>query len=112
MDTNVRHTPGPWANNGGRIEACEPYTSQSINVAVVGEANHQTPTDTANARLIAAAPELLEALESLVATIAAHDIESLSCDRDGEKYCDCLRGAANNARAAIAKATEQIPCSK
>lgn len=27
----------------------------------------------------------------LCETINAHEIESLSCDRDGQEYCDCLR---------------------
>lgn len=31
----------------------------------------------------------------LCETIKAHDIESLSCDRDGEEYCDCLRKQAD-----------------
>jgi hypothetical protein len=46
----------------------------------------------ANARLIAAAPELLEALEAIVATW------------DGPKYNHFMRGNIDRARAAIAKA--------
>lgn len=37
-------------------------------------------------------------LTRLVATIEAHEIESLSCDRDGEKYCECLKNAAKAAK--------------
>ena len=40
-------------------------------------------------------------LELLCDTIDAHEIESHSCDRDGEIYCDCLRNNAKLARAAI-----------
>lgn len=44
------------------------------------------------------AKEQLRALKTqlhwLCETIAAHEIESLSCDRDGETYCDCLKKEA------------------
>lgn len=45
--------------------------------------------------------ELRSKLELLCDTIDAHEIESHSCDRDGEIYCDCLRNNAKLARAAI-----------
>ena len=48
--------------------------------------------------------ELIEALDSLLDTLRAHDIESLSCDRDGETYCDCLNKRMLAARAALAQA--------
>ena len=57
------HTPGPWMVN-------EPHAARSISRQVLAEDGsciaelpgwHRTPID-ANARLIAAAPELLEAL--------------------------------------------------
>ncbi len=37
-------------------------------------------------------------LKQLVEVIDAHEIESLSCDRDGNEYCDCLRRTANEAK--------------
>jgi hypothetical protein len=58
----------------------------------------------ANAHLIAAAPELLEALERIICTLDVHEIECLSCNRDGESYCGCLNKPIEAARAAIAKA--------
>lgn len=58
------HTPGPWHNNGGRIEAQNAYTNEARVIAIVGAVNKQTPKDTANTRLIAAAPALLAALEA------------------------------------------------
>ena len=45
--------------------------------------------------------ELVAALAGLTAAIAAHEIESLSCDRDGERYCSCLKDAAVEAREAL-----------
>jgi len=56
----MTHTPGPWQAIGSAIEDCaEPRT-------VVAFANDNGPTESeerANARLIAAAPDLLAALE-------------------------------------------------
>lgn len=58
-----KHTPGPWTVNGCRVEA----TSGAM-VAGVFDGTNANVTDRdaeqANARLIAAAPELLESLES------------------------------------------------
>ncbi len=56
----MQHTPGPWSNNGGRIEAANAFTSEAEVVATVGIIDQQTDQDTANATLIAAAPTLLE----------------------------------------------------
>ena len=41
---------------------------------------------------------LRAALSEIIAVIEAHEIESLSCDRDGEKYCECLRDLAQKAK--------------
>lgn len=41
---------------------------------------------------------LAAALKHLVEVIEAHEIESLSCDRDGNEYCDCLQNAATEAK--------------
>ena len=70
-DFDVTHTPGPWHNNGGRIEAANAYTSVATVVAVVGTINEQTCEDTQNARLIAAAPTLKAQLDEL-ARVARH----------------------------------------
>ena len=89
---SAQHTPGPWAYNGATdiysVDAgftiCELYREYLIT----GQAQ-------ANARLIAAAPELLEALEKLLRAF----------DRTGIKLAS-LSGkptATDNARAAITK---------
>ena len=59
-----QHTPGPWGNDR------EPVIVRGLTW--VAHANYPTETGEANARLIAAAPELLEALES-----AADELESI-----------------------------------
>ena len=60
----IGHTPGPWRINGGLIVTDE--TNTAYTVAVVGEPNNQTFLNTANARLIAAAPDMYAALVALV----------------------------------------------
>lgn len=92
---NAKHTPGPWkvidrALNGGEgvsIEAENGYTE----VCKVNKSYHSR---TANARLIAAAPELLEALKEAENWLAEYE--------DGPD--SGLQGLLAQARAAIAKA--------
>lgn len=68
----MMHTPGPWSYTEN-IEACIAFGT--ADGWEVGSAEHETgvafvPGSEANARLIAAAPDMLEALE----TIASGDI--------------------------------------
>jgi len=58
----TKHTPGPWETNDKRPQ-CNGIGifSGSQFLAFVGDSDSQTPCE-ANARLIAAAPDLLEAL--------------------------------------------------
>lgn len=85
-----KHTPGPWMVEGRTVYALNDDGYNRFS-ALVQDAH--TPGDEleANAQLIAAAPELLEALEALTANYA--DVE-----QGGSKNVD-------KARAAIAKAT-------
>lgn len=62
----MTHTPGPWFVNGDCVEADGPEGPRDVTVAVVHGHPHNT-VRAANARLIAAAPELLAALKELVA---------------------------------------------
>jgi hypothetical protein len=86
---NASHTPGPWHFDGESIysDAAEVIVSRP---QYVGGANHNERT--ANARLIAAAPELLEALEALLDP-------SLSSDNPVE-----LEAVFAKARAAVSEA--------
>lgn len=45
--------------------------------------------------------EIEKALKLLIETIEAHDVDSLSCDRDGNHYCDCLELALEEAKKAL-----------
>lgn len=82
----TKHTPGPWKVSYTKISV---ITAE--NGAVIAKVNKIDGLVNlqANARLIAAAPELLEAL-----------IECLDCE-----FSVTDRAAINKARAAIAKAT-------
>lgn len=77
------HTPGPW-----RVSPKGAYvmTHEKKNTAFVMEANRS-----ANASLIAAAPELLDALQTMLAAVDADRIPGIGL-------------ATDKARAAIAKA--------
>jgi hypothetical protein len=89
----THHTPGPWSVVDGEIEA------EGAAVASVDrhELNPACVDAEANARLIAAAPELLEALDYLY---------NWTKDVGGdEAFHDWRRRAA----AAIAKATGETP---
>jgi len=90
--TTTKHTPGPWS-------ASPSPTSDGLYHVYKADGNFLTLEDAeheANARLIAAAPDLLEALESLY-----HTANSI-----GEDTCDpvAFAGALEDARAAIRKA--------
>lgn len=98
-----KHTPGPWEyvrDEDGSFDVCQqtgaPITTWSSDVCRVYQINGTQPEDVAeaNARLIAAAPELLEALELLV--------EDFTEQGDYEDY-ERLKSVIKT-RAAIAKA--------
>jgi len=102
------HTPGPWTLNGEirRIGGTEHYCADICgtndggfwrgSVAYIQTADHlkrgmRIDEGKANARLIAAAPDMLEALRQMV----------VNSEGDGKEYRDCHKKAL----AAIAKAT-------
>jgi len=115
--TENTHTPGPWTNNGGQIEGlfhCEDGYRHYLPIATVGEVNQQEPVDTANARLIAAAPELLAALRACEDRLSAWQDGAAATLRQSTDP-GCLEMAQNifnnygalilQARAAIEKAS-------
>jgi hypothetical protein len=71
MKMNAQHTPGPWRATawGETISIDSPHGNYSgiARLNFSGNADYGIPPqlETANARLIAAAPDMLEALESL-----------------------------------------------
>ena len=91
------HTPGPWRLNSDALVVGNGALKMSIAIAY----DSSTAADgvsreemKANARLIAAAPELLEALKDALCALEV-------CGKDYP--------AAGKARAAIARATQPLP---
>lgn len=98
---SAKNTPGPWqVNHHDRTQVCD--ASDILGCAPVAWIARRHPRgrteDYANARLIAAAPELLLALEMLL------QWHTSTADED-EEY-----SAVRDARAAIAKATGSETC--
>ena len=92
------HTPGEWYLNAGNETEVQAGTKQVARAHCGGMTGVRLIEAEANARLIASAPELLEALQGM---LAVHDMtQSPAGDRIA-----AWSGAVNAARAAIAKAT-------
>lgn len=97
------HTPGPWyvgvhGERGKYADGGQVWVPHgAISHCVVASANFHLPNKDANARLIAAAPDLLKALEDLVVCL-----NDCRCgDPSNCKRCQALRAR----RAAIERAT-------
>jgi hypothetical protein len=71
-----KHTPGPWTRYGNLIESADEKT-----IAYLPAYQFMTGSQKSDSCLIAAAPELLEALEQVIA-IAEEAREHLDHDRD------------------------------
>lgn len=98
--SEFKGTPGPWLLSGNEI-----YTEEygpHIAPLVVLETHLGTTfdEDLANANLIAAAPELLEALQNLKREVVLSDIDLAYIESHFRPHID-------RARAAIAKALGQ-----
>jgi hypothetical protein len=79
----MTHTPGPWYVNGDCIEVDGPEGPRDVTLAVVLQEDNLA----ADARLIAAAPELLEALIKMRYTFTSDGTD------DQHKAC-CMADAA------------------
>lgn len=89
----TKHTPGPWRYVDGYFD-CDVWAG---NKKVLSYERHPTDEDRANARLMAAAPELLEACRVAVMALAAAAERDPAFNRDYEAVS-----------AAIASATEAV----
>jgi hypothetical protein len=91
--TTTKHTPGPWSVDGEGIKAIV----RDANMMIVA-IRHRMPGDAheANARLIAAAPDLLAALNGFVIN---------EQNLNDEHFAGVQERLMKLARAAIAKAT-------
>lgn len=87
---NTKHTQGEWVSKG-----CEIYnlnTGKTIARTDIGGTDEQTE---ANARLIAAAPELLEALEDILRKM---NLLILPTERRNSKIYQQAKQAINKAK--------------
>lgn len=112
---NLSHTPGPWEyrnreyDDWGVVRAgncilCQVRDPNALDEETLNR-HRRGKTDPweANARLVSAAPDLLEALEALLAHPGTHHTGCIHWHTAG---CDCeFAEVANTARAAIAKAS-------
>ena len=94
MEQKAAHTPGPWNCNRSSASGYDIVCSENspTDVCVISRRDKTTGEIDANARLIASAPDLIEALRAVVAT------EIYLPDHPQRQ------AAYRNARAAIAKA--------
>jgi len=90
--SETTHTPGPWLVTGGNATPC---VNDLTGRDVAWPSRRRGYPAMANARLIAAAPELLDALR---------DVVSYYVVRIGGKVDTRRAAALDRARAAIAKA--------
>ena len=109
MNTTTTHTPAPW-----RVETWEYQNARKVLIiqtdqdAIAETCNlwrnslDAFSEESANARLIAAAPELLEALTGLLATAEFVDAGN---KRHGEDRYGFAQSLFEQCRAVIAKAT-------
>ena len=92
---NTKHTPGPWIVTEGDEWTSDVHTEDESNgKRTVASCNTHRDEVDANKRLIAAAPELLEALQQC----------ELIMGHGGG-----MQDTVDRARAAIAKATGETP---
>lgn len=112
-----KHTPGPWHSTGRYVGSGH----AKMNICECSDNSgcwSNAPEAVANARLIAAAPELLEALNKLTSFVVTEVVDSCNGNKCRELWCaGCFgeevaeqtvreaREAMDAARAAIAKAT-------
>lgn len=89
----TKHTPGPWAHRNGRIYSVDREELTIANVARSADGDYSP----ANGLLLAAAPELLEALEDLKSELVLSDVDPGYIESH-------FRPSLNKAAAAIAKA--------
>ena len=114
--TETKHTPVPWKTRKGFFsDAVEIYKPKHLmkpfiptEIAII---RSEGPEGEANARLIAAAPDLLEALRMW---LDIHDTPAGFAGKYGKAFDDALAAqqlkvdaAASAARAAIAKAVRE-----
>lgn len=98
MSKSGQATPGPWYASGNGVHIRKGTVGLCVATAHdPNDPSHSTEVCHANARLIAAAPQLLAAIEELI----GHYAQEI-----GLRPEECVSGPFANARAALAAARE------
>jgi len=108
MNNQSKHTPGPW-NSEHRAGSIDIWSGGGFvhQIACInpyaGDSGTTTETDESNARLIAAAPEMLDALKAVADFDLTSDIESYGIQKATENLVMLKRSC----RVLIARAEGQ-----
>jgi hypothetical protein len=102
----AKHTPGPWHHVGDGLVYTELTSNDDEAIFICDTGNSRAASsneeERANAQLISAAPELLEALRALMALdVKGHALA------DRLPFSDAGRALLAQCRAAIARATTE-----
>lgn len=118
------HTPGPWSLETVRTSSglCHkvgpfPWKAGKENHACIyddypAQGSKGTPELVANARLIAASPELLAAAELALEGIEVLDLLIASIEKHGNYSVESTLGFLNQARCAKLRLTEAVALSE
>lgn len=98
------HTPGPWLTEGGLIKDAQREILATVHGAGFYPDDPGKEVGNVNARLMAAAPDLLAALKRLESRIGWCDSRQRWLIEDGSPRDFLTVDAIREARAAIAKA--------
>lgn len=111
--SETKHTPGPWRQDDPPFNADIKSDHGNVAIAIwsgnTGNSEYCAVTNLAeamaNARLIAAAPRLFEALKKLL-SVETSEYPAFERGHDAQvKWCELKSLARSEAKAAIAKAT-------
>ena len=89
----MTHTPGPWKVEEQRGRVLSIVNHEDVGVAFAGTAG--VPSNDANARLIASAPDLLASAEKALAYLTSDLVANTGLDDC--RVCDQLRRAIRRA---------------
>ncbi len=95
MKTN--HTPGEWKQDNAEPRKIYAYGGDGLTIADCNQPGRSVTEAEANARLIAAAPELLEACQNLLIAIKTGQVMIFSEKEDAPDYVQLIENAAKEA---------------
>jgi hypothetical protein len=94
---NAKHTPGPWIWSAG-LSIWRESDSQIVSSVACDSVFNPTEEEVSNARLIAAAPDLLAALEIAEGRLMCIDAQKLDTVARNDDVIDRIRAAIAKAK--------------